>query len=302
MCHILMIEDDAVAAEAAARILERSPIDNFSVDAVRTFSEAMERLETCFYDAVLLDLFLPDSSGVDTVRRAREMCPAMPIIVLSGIDDCRTTQQCIDAGADCFVVKPYINLLPRQVYSVVQLVHSKNKLKAQSIQLEKAMKLYEGILNASPDWIVRTTPDGVIIYANSAACAGAGKDINDVIGTSIYDYISPEYHQLARLNYARLSQESKVVTGSEFKVCGRWIAWIKVAIFDSNGNIEEVQSIGRDMTQFHTQALEFVQHLEDKYNAFSTASEGAVETTRQVMSDTIKLIAQAKQELISGRQ
>ncbi|GAA5505567.1 protein kinase domain-containing protein [Novipirellula caenicola] len=60
-------------------------------------------------DLVLLDLQLPDSSGVETVRQFRAAAPDVPIVVLTGQEDVQVGRECIEAGADNFASKNDLN-------------------------------------------------------------------------------------------------------------------------------------------------------------------------------------------------
>ena len=57
------------------------------------------------FDNVILDLRLPDSSGLDTLRSIRETDPDVPVVVLSGISDHETAINSIKYGADYYIVK-----------------------------------------------------------------------------------------------------------------------------------------------------------------------------------------------------
>jgi sigma-B regulation protein RsbU (phosphoserine phosphatase) len=56
-------------------------------------------------DLVLLDLTLPDSSGVETVQRFRQAAPKVPLVVLTGMSDDTIAKACIESGANSFASK-----------------------------------------------------------------------------------------------------------------------------------------------------------------------------------------------------
>jgi two-component system, OmpR family, KDP operon response regulator KdpE len=68
---------------------------------------ALERLGQCKPDLIILDLGLPDMSGLDLLRRIRQPHDTVPILVLSSRDDERGKVEALDLGADDYVTKPF---------------------------------------------------------------------------------------------------------------------------------------------------------------------------------------------------
>jgi two-component system cell cycle response regulator len=102
--RVLLVEDDSLFANLVASILrEASP--NFQVEYAPRLSTALARIARDRISLILTDLQLPDSSGPTTVRFLRGAAPAVPIIVLSGIDDVDVALEAVREGADEYVVK-----------------------------------------------------------------------------------------------------------------------------------------------------------------------------------------------------
>lgn len=102
---ILLLEDSQSDA-----LLLRSQLGNvsefeFAIEHAERVSQAKEMLGGTDYDAILLDLGLPDSSGQRTVALVRELTSQTPIVVLTGADDRDLMKAAIDLGADNFLVK-----------------------------------------------------------------------------------------------------------------------------------------------------------------------------------------------------
>ena len=89
--HILLVEDNPADARLFELLFERSGGADGGpaiIQRAETLGAALHTLGTappC--DVVLLDLTLPDSEGLDTLRALRERFPALPIVVLSGLSD-----------------------------------------------------------------------------------------------------------------------------------------------------------------------------------------------------------------------
>jgi DNA-binding response OmpR family regulator len=104
---ILIIEDDAaLRATMAEQILASG---EFSADEAESAAEAEAKLsnDNVPYDAILLDVGLPDSNGHDFCAKLRRAGRQMPVIMVSGLDAEQDVIRGLDAGANDYVVKPF---------------------------------------------------------------------------------------------------------------------------------------------------------------------------------------------------
>src|SRR4051794_38958922 len=85
--HALLVEDDDAYAAMLRLELAAETAAPVTLERVRTLSEATARLSATAFDAVLLDLGLPDSSGLDTFGRLQAIAGTTPIVVLTASDD-----------------------------------------------------------------------------------------------------------------------------------------------------------------------------------------------------------------------
>jgi|GEM_PF-1039278 len=102
---ILLVEDSASDAALLQENILSSSTADISISVVQSMNEAEEHLKNNNPDAVLLDLTLPDSSGLDTVRKARSISPDLPIVVLTGVDDENTGVEAMRTGVQDYLVK-----------------------------------------------------------------------------------------------------------------------------------------------------------------------------------------------------
>jgi signal transduction histidine kinase len=104
--NILLVDDDPQDRRLVERILARSYAPGpYSVQPASTMSEAVQCLNRGRYDVVLLDLNLPDSNGIDTVQKARQVNSDAIVVVLTGLDDEETGIEAIKKGASDYLVK-----------------------------------------------------------------------------------------------------------------------------------------------------------------------------------------------------
>jgi two-component system KDP operon response regulator KdpE len=101
--RVLVVDDEPQIVRGLRVVLRNA---GFRVDAAGTKEEALDALSHRPPDAVLLDLVLPDGSGVDVCRQVREWSQ-VPIVVVSAVGDEREKVRALDAGADDYVTKPF---------------------------------------------------------------------------------------------------------------------------------------------------------------------------------------------------
>lgn len=102
--RFLIVEDDAVLRNVLSRSLTDA---GHRIDAAATRAEAESFLLVQPYDAVVLDLNLPDGSGLTTLKEARRRGDTTPVLVLTARDRTEERIQGLDAGADDYVGKPF---------------------------------------------------------------------------------------------------------------------------------------------------------------------------------------------------
>lgn len=103
--RILLIEDDLNDADLLCELLELVPQFNFQVSHSSFLSKAFQHLSQEIFDVVLLDLSLPDSHGLVTVKSVYTQMPTVPIIVLSGLEDESVAIEAVQEGAQDYLVK-----------------------------------------------------------------------------------------------------------------------------------------------------------------------------------------------------
>ncbi len=102
--HILLIEDDLDLGASLVRALQQ---DGFTVQWLRRAHDAPLQLDDPGCSAVLLDLGLPDGSGMELLRRWRRAQAAAPALVITARSALQDRLGGLDAGADDYLVKPF---------------------------------------------------------------------------------------------------------------------------------------------------------------------------------------------------
>ena len=102
--RLLLVEDNPRLAELLAAGLQR---EGFAVDARRDLAGAAEARAHAGYDLILLDLGLPDGSGLELLRRIRGEGDSTPVLVLTARGELGDRVAGLDLGADDYLVKPF---------------------------------------------------------------------------------------------------------------------------------------------------------------------------------------------------
>lgn len=102
--RVLVVEDNPKMADAIRKGLIQH---NYSVDVFDRGFEAEEAAAGSVYDAIVLDLMLPDRDGLDVCRNLRRRGVATPILMLTALADTDSKVAGLDAGADDYLAKPF---------------------------------------------------------------------------------------------------------------------------------------------------------------------------------------------------
>ncbi len=130
MVKILLVEDNAVDAQLAQDILSDWNADQFEVVHVTDLKQALAALGRDRFQAVLLDLSLPDGHGLATLQEVQGTSPGIPIVVLSGFADQAAALQAVQQGAQDYLVKGQIqgDLLARSIRYAIERKRTEERL------------------------------------------------------------------------------------------------------------------------------------------------------------------------------
>jgi len=102
--RLLVVEDEARLAASIAKGLRHAA---HAVDVADSLAGARAKLDQDSYDAVVLDLMLPDGSGLDLAREIRGAAQRTPILMLTARGSVEDRVAGLDSGADDYLVKPF---------------------------------------------------------------------------------------------------------------------------------------------------------------------------------------------------
>ncbi|MEA5467851.1 PAS domain S-box protein, partial [Spirulina sp. 06S082] len=153
--QILLVEDNLVDSRLLKILLLNVPTFDIELICVKTLADAIAHLENNHFDAILLDLFLPDSRGLETLTRLKKESLARrqntsemlkleqwqtlpPIVVLTGLEDEETALKAIQVGAQDYLLKGELSsrLLMRTLHYSIERSKIEELLRQASEELD----------------------------------------------------------------------------------------------------------------------------------------------------------------------
>lgn len=133
---MLIVEDNSVDGKFLLQILKENGDNSFVGVHVESLTHALEQIKTQKIDIILLDLFLTDSEGVESVKKINEINSKIPIIILTGLDDKKTWLQALKYGVQDYLVKG--KFTPE---SLLKSIHYAIERKNFEVQIELSAKM-----------------------------------------------------------------------------------------------------------------------------------------------------------------
>lgn len=261
---VLLVEDNVAYSDVLRETLAGVASAQFDLAQCDRLGAALQRLREEHFHAVLLDLNLPDSQGLETFTQIREAAPAVPIIILTSIEDEALALQAIREGAQEYLVKGQIQgkMLARIVRYVVERRFADQALRERE-------EFFRLISENVTDLIAVLDRNGKRLY-NSPSYAKLLGDPGQLRGTISFVQIHPEDQERIK----RIFEET-VATGvgqrTEYRFLLpdgsiRFVESLGSVIQDEAGQVSKVVVVSRDMTE-HRLAQERLRQSEVLYHS-----------------------------------
>lgn len=182
--RVLIIEGDPVTAKLIRDALSDARYGPFIIEWVATFSEGIERLNKGGLNAVLLNLFLSDSQGIETFDKLYGIACQIPILILSDADQEGVAQQAIQHGAQDYFLKNHIDGYTLS-HALRNVVARKVAEEALFIERERA----QVTLNSIGDAVISADVSGNVTYLNMVAERMTGWSREEAAGRAFADVL-----------------------------------------------------------------------------------------------------------------
>jgi diguanylate cyclase (GGDEF)-like protein/PAS domain S-box-containing protein len=215
--NILLVQNDTADAHAIRDALIRSSDGSFSVIWLRHCSDALDRLANKSLQgqsiehvaAVLVDLFLPDSTGIETFDRLFQAAPQIPILILTAAQDEDIAKLAVQRGAHEYLLKDRLDayLLPKAVRSMIERA-------ANTEVLFEEKERAQVTLNSIGDAVISTDIAGNVTSLNIVAASLTGWSQDEAAGhpfEKVFRIIDSTTREEARNPMAIAVRENKTV-------------------------------------------------------------------------------------------
>ncbi|QEW05839.1 diguanylate cyclase [Nitrincola iocasae] len=171
---VLVIEDEPGDAQLIRLQLMEQDVLAYQIVLAGSLKDAeiQVKQQNLMPNAILLDLNLPDSSGVATVRRCYQLFPDVPVVVLTGLDDQAATEAAIEAGAEDYLSKGAEGRWIRKAIRYAILRHER----------DASERLAMAVFRHAREAIMITNAEQQILQVNTAFSDITGYSAEDVIG------------------------------------------------------------------------------------------------------------------------
>lgn len=178
---VLLVEDNPDDADIIQETLSQKRFPQFKVIHTTRLHEASKQLALHSFDVVLLDLSLPDSFGLDTVKQAHQMTPGLPIIVLTGNEDTDTALTAVQLGAQDYLLKGWTDdaLLTRTITYAIERKRAEEELR-------RSERRFRTVIEKNGDGIVVIDQQNMIRFVNSTGEALFGCTASQLIGQQFH--------------------------------------------------------------------------------------------------------------------
>jgi signal transduction histidine kinase len=225
--RVLLIEDEPLDAELVRRRLEERAGDlgPLRLRHAGELGEGLAQLASEPFDVVLLDLHLPDSTGIETLSRLRESAPDIPVVVFTAAGAVDTALDALRAGAQDYLVKDELQsgaVLRRAIRYAIERRHIERENRALQERVLRAEKLESlGVLGAGAAFAFNELHGGILEQVDQALVVLSESKRPDSLRASLFsirraafraaelasqlrDYVAADHGERAFLNVSEL--------------------------------------------------------------------------------------------------
>jgi PAS domain S-box-containing protein len=252
--QLLLIEDNPGDARLLREMFKEQGPHNTEITHVTSMAAAEAYLLAHTVDIILLDLGLPDTDGLEAVRRAHAAAPRVPLVVLTILDDESLAVRALQEGAQDYLIKGQIEsgLLRALRYAIERKIMEDVLLKERT-RSEEGWARLAAIHEATPDLVSISDVAGSLLYINRGGRTMVGLDEEaDITGHTIADFLrNPQTHVIATEGIPRAVLDGKWRGEADLiSLDGNVVATSLVILSHkrSDRSVEFMSLIARDIT------------------------------------------------------
>jgi len=132
--RVLVVDDEVDIRESLETLLE---LEGYTVELAQNATEGLKKIETGSYDLVLLDLMMPDRSGMEVLQDVRERDTETPIFMITAYGSVEVAVKALKAGANDYFSKPWDN---EKLLVEIDRMIARTRLESENKHLKRALK------------------------------------------------------------------------------------------------------------------------------------------------------------------
>lgn len=191
--RILIVDDDTDIALALSDLFSHI---GYHVEVSHSGNDGLAKAKIQKFDAVLLDVMLPDMDGISLLSILQSIDHTMPVIMVSAFADMAKKHASLSAEAFAYVTKPYdLEELKALVRRAVGVKHLSTEAAAAKQALIASEAQFREVVETAPDAIVLADGSGNIVSWNAAAAHMFGYSGEEVLGLPLTRIMPAKYHE-----------------------------------------------------------------------------------------------------------
>jgi DNA-binding NtrC family response regulator len=139
--RVLVIDDETDIRESLDTLLG---LEGYSVDLAENATEGLRKTENVSYDLILLDLMMPDRSGMEVLKEIRDRDSETPVFMITAYGSVEVAVSALKAGANDYFSKPWDN---EKLLIEIDRMIARTRLERENTQLKRALKQQSGFPN-----------------------------------------------------------------------------------------------------------------------------------------------------------
>ena len=243
---LLIVEDDIVNCMVLKTMIGKSTLLLEPIETANSLSQAVECIQQGEHDVILLDLNLPDSTGLATLNLIRKRFPEKAIVVITGEASEAVGLDAISKGAQDYLLKGK--------YSVDDLTKSiRYSIGRKEVEevARKNERVFKTLIANLPQKVLLKDKTSRFIYCNEKYAESVGLTVDDVIGKTDYDFCPPEIaEKYIKGDQAVIESAETIEDVFRYEKQGEEFITrvLKTAVKNETGQVEGVLCVFEDFT------------------------------------------------------